>query len=420
MVKEKTLILVLVLACILALNPIWAGGGGEMADAGKIELTYWNQQNRQEGLDPVVEAWNAANPNIQVKVAYYDIDGLKDACKVAASSGTLPEMWFNWGGYLGGFYAENDLVYDLTDYAKSHNWTDVFEGGVLNLCTLYGKLAGYPTSFNALVMFYRKDIFARYNLQPPTTFAQFEELCAALKRNGVTPISVAGLKGWHVMRILEQFIEHYAGPALHDRMNTFQESYDNEAVIKALTKYKEFCDKGYFPAGFITADPNGTYLDVFAGRAAMDIQTQSFDSYIEREKQDPSLYDFFVFPNDQGNRISAWGEMTQFNANLSPEKLEACVKFLDFYTSFENYQKYPAHIRVPPKKGVPIPQGQVNGPKLLTVANTNGTFTITDQAFPTEVADVLFNVQDALALGQITPQEGARRIQAAIEAFLKK
>jgi raffinose/stachyose/melibiose transport system substrate-binding protein len=374
----------------------------------------------QGGLAPVVEAWNAANPNIQVKDAYYDTDGMKDACKVAASSRTLPDMWFNWGGNLGGFYAENDLVYDLTDYAKSHNWASIFDAGVLNLCTLYGKLAGYPTSYNALVMYYRKDIFAKYNLQVPTTFAQFEELCAALKGNGLIPISTAGLKGWHVMRVLEQFIEHYAGPALHDKMNIFQESYDNDAVVKALTKYKEFCDKGYFPAGFLTADPNGTYIDVFSGKAAMDIQGQWYDNYFEREKQDPSLYSFFVFPNDQGSRISAFAEMTQLNANLSPEKLDASVKFMDFYTSIDNYQKYPAYIKMPPKKGVPMPQGKVNVPLIFNAANANGTFTITDQAFPTEVADALFKVQDALALGQITAKEGAQRIQAAIDAYRKK
>jgi raffinose/stachyose/melibiose transport system substrate-binding protein len=423
MIKKKILIAALVFACVLGLNSAWAGGsrqGTGSTSGGTMQLTIWTLANRQPGLDPVIEAWNAANPSIQVKAAYYDTDGMKDASKVAASSRTLPDMWFNWGGNLGGFYAENDLVYNLTDYAKSHNWADTFDAGVLNLCTLYGKLAGYPTSYNALVMYYRKDIFAKYNLQIPTTFEQFEELCATLKGNGIIPVSAAGLKGWHVMRVLEQFIEHYAGPSLHDKLSTFQESHDNDAVVKALAKYKEFCDKGYFPEGFLTADPNGTYIDVFAGRAAMDIQGQWYDGYFEREKQDPSLYSFFVFPNNQGNRISAFAEMTQFNANLTPEKLDACVKFMDFYTSIENYQKYPAYIKMPPKKGVPMPQDQINVPLIFDAANTNGTFTITDQAFPTEVADALFNVQDALALGQITPKEGAQRIQAAIDAYRRK
>jgi raffinose/stachyose/melibiose transport system substrate-binding protein len=54
------------------------------------------------------------------------------------------------------------------------------------------------------------------------------------------------------------------------------------------------------------------------------------------------------------------------------------------------------------------------------MAEANGTFTITDQAFPTEIADALFNVQDAIANGEMQPAEGAAKIQAAIEAYQSK
>ena len=57
---------------------------------------------------------------------------------------------------------------------------------------------------------------------------------------------------------------------------------------------------------------------------------------------------------------------------------------------------------------------------MIETSNTNGTFTITDQAFPTEVADVLFNCQDAVATGDMNPDEPGALIQAAIEAYLAK
>ena len=43
-----------------------------------------------------------------------------------------------------------------------------------------------------------------------------------------------GLNGWHVMRYIELLIEYFAGAEEHDAMNTFNESYDNEAVTKAF------------------------------------------------------------------------------------------------------------------------------------------------------------------------------------------
>ena len=54
------------------------------------------------------------------------------------------------------------------------------------------------------------------------------------------------------------------------------------------------------------------------------------------------------------------------------------------------------------------------------MSSVNSTFTITDQAFPTQVADVLFRNQDAIAYGQTTPAVAAKEIQKAIEEYLKE
>ncbi|MDR1374329.1 MAG: extracellular solute-binding protein [Treponema sp.] len=417
-VKKTAFFLVILMA--VSMGMIWAGGR-RAADGGKIQLTVWQLSTRQTALDALARDFNAANSDIQVTTAYYDTDGIKDACKVAASSKTLPDMWFNWGGSLGGFYAQNDLVYDLTGYAKQHNWENVFSPGALSLCTLSGKLAGYPTSYNVLDVYYRKDIFAKYNLQVPTTFEEFENVCAVLKRNGIIPISTGGQYGWHTMRFVELLIEHYAGAELHDKMNGFQVSYDNDATVQALTKYKEFCDKGYFPQGFITASPNDTQIAVYAGQAAMDVQGQWYDGGIVQNGQDMSLYGTFAFPSGGTNRLSAFAEMMQLNANLSPEKLDACIKFMDFYYSKEALARFGEYYNQPlPRLDAEMPGNMPNVQVMLETSNKNGTFTITDQAFPTEVADELFRVQDGIANNQITPKEGAARIQAAITAYLGK
>lgn len=391
------------------------------ASSDAVEVTFWALNTRQAAIEPIIEAFQAENPNIKVTASFYDTDGIKDACKVASSSGTLPNMWFNWGGSLGGFYAENGLTYDLTEYAAANDWENKFSAGALNLCELGGQLAGYPTSYNVLDVYYRKDIFDQFGIAVPTTFEEFEAACATLKENGITPISTAGLNGWHVMRFVELLIEQYAGAELHDSMNTFKESYNNEAVIKALSKYQEFCEKGYFPDGFVTADPNDTMMAIFSGQAAMDIQGQWYDGMIIQEEQDMNLYGTFAFPSGGTNRLSAFAEMTQFNANNTDEQLDACMKFMDYYYNEENSTQYAEYYNLPlPKVGAAMPEGQPNVEIMLQTANENGTFTITDQAFPTEVADVLFGVQDAIANGEMTPEDGAAKIQEGIEAYQNK
>ena len=91
------------------------------------------------------------------------------------------------------------------------------------------------------------------------------------------------------------------------------------------------------------------------------------------------------------------------------------------YYSEENVEQYGEYYNLPlPKTDAEMPEGQPNVEELMTLAEETGIFTITDQAFPTEVADVLFNAQDAIANGQMTPEEGAENIQSAIEAYNSK
>jgi len=310
---------------------------------------------------------------------------------------------------------------ELVDFAVANDWANKFNPNAISLATYDGNLAGYPTSYNILGVYYRKDIFGKYGIAVPTTFDEFEAACATLKENGVTPISTAGLYGWHVMRFVELLIEHYAGAELHDKMNLFEESYNNEAVIQALTKYKEFVDKGYFPIGFITANPNDTRMAVYTGDAAMDIQGQWYDGMIIQDEQPMEQFGVFAFPSGEKNRLSAFVEMTEFNAKNTPEELEACVRFMDFYYSQENVDRYAAYFNQPlPLIDPVMPKDQPNVPVLLKLGEENGTFTITDQAFPTEVADALFNVQAGIANNEMTPEEGAAKIQEAIEAYLNK
>lgn len=385
------------------------------------EVTFWTLNTRQEAVDPIVEAFNAENDDVQVTVAYYDTDGIKDACKVAASSDSLPDMWFNWGGSLGQFYVDNGKTYDLTEYAEENGWNDLFSAGALNLCTLSGQLCGYPTSYNVLGVYYNKTIFEECGIEVPTTFEEFEAACATLKEAGYVPMAAAGLNGWHVMRWVELLVEHFAGSELHDKMNSFEESWDNEAVVQALNKYKEWVDAGYFPDGFLTADPNDTLMSFGSGECAMDIQGQWYDGQILQNELDLSNYGYFPFPSGETNRMSAFAEMTQFNKNLTDEELDACIRFTDYYYSDENVAEYGEYYNLPlPKDGATAPEDQINVDSMIETSNTNGTFTITDQAFPTEVADVLFNAQDAIANGQMTAEEAAANIQAAIEEYLAK
>ncbi len=407
-----------------------AAGTSDLAAAAKtkwdkdpVELSFWYLSTRSNAQS-IVDAWNEANPDIHVTLSVYDTDGIKDACKTAAQSNSMPSMWFNWGGSLGQYYVDNDLTYDLTEYAKTNGWDKKFNAGALSLATLGGKLSGYPTSYNVLGMFYRTDLFKQYGIEVPTTMEEFDQVCKKLKENGITPITTGGLNGWHPMRLIEQFIEYYAGTDTHDKLQSLEESWDNEAVIKGLAKYQEYCDNGYFPDGFVTANPDDTKLAFESGAAAMDIQGQWYDGQLNSDEFPLDQVGWFPFPNGTG-RMSAFAEMTQFSKNLSEDELEAAMLFNDFFFGPDATSAYPNDYNLPiPFAGNSLTEAdmkvQPHVMEMIDNSSKNGTFTITDQALPAECADVLFAGQDAIASGSSTPEKVAKDIQSAIEAYKAK
>jgi len=389
------------------------------AEKKKIELSYWTLSSRLQLTESVVKDFEAANPDIKIKFTFNSTDGHKQNLKIAASSKTMPSMWFNWGGSLGSFYPENGLTYDLTNYAKEKGWKDLFVPSSLQLATFNNQLSGYPTSINMLGIFYRKDIFQKLGIKVPQTFEEFEQLMATIKKNGIIPLSTGGKFGWHVMRLVEALIEMYAGADQHTKLSALDADWTSEGVVKAFEKFKEYTDKGYFPDGFVTLDPNEVKLLMYSGKAAMQIEGPWANNNFYADKQDASLYGYFKIPlSDKGNRMSAFIEMIQFNSKLSKEELEAAVRFVDFIYSPQMVEKYGPMIKQPlPYLNNKLPAKLKLVPDMVKDMNKYGTYTISDQALPQEIANKLFEAQDSIATGKMSPKDAATFMQKAVETY---
>ena len=157
-------------------------------------------------------------------------------------------------------------------------------------------------------------------------------------------------------------------------------------------------------------------MPLSSGECAMTIEGQWQDSNIVKNELDMNQYGAFAFPSGGNNRLSSFADMIQFNAENTEEETRAGIEFLSYY--FEHVLDYTDSYGLPmPTKDSPMPEGQPNVPLLIKEGEENGTFTITDQAFPTEVADVLFNCQDAVASGEMEPGAVGTRIQEASKSI---
>ncbi|MEG2626239.1 MAG: hypothetical protein RR956_08210, partial [Christensenella sp.] len=64
----------------------------------EVTLTFWTPTWRQKAEEPIIADFMKKHPNIKIEATYMSSDDIKANTKIAASSGTLPDMWYNWGG----------------------------------------------------------------------------------------------------------------------------------------------------------------------------------------------------------------------------------------------------------------------------------------------------------------------------------
>jgi raffinose/stachyose/melibiose transport system substrate-binding protein len=395
-------------------------GVAGMSAQSKVTITFWDLPDQKVVLAPMIADFQAANPNITVDEVTYQVDPFKQALKIGASSNTMPDVWFNWGGGDASFYAQNGVAADLTKVSKDHGWAKIYNSAALALSTFGGKVSGVPFHLNAMGFYYSKDIYAKLKLTVPKTFAQFESNLKAIKAANLTPIAVGFKNGWHAMRITEALIERFGGPKLHDDLLTLKASWTDPAVVKALAKMKEWGDAGYFSKGYISLDPSEVQTAFYQNTVGHILEGGWYDGMMAAGGLSSDSIGFFAMPTDQTPvRVSSFAEMLQISARSSADQQAAAIKFAEFLTSKANLTKYSDTFGSVATLGVPSSSKLPNGAAITQAANT-GSFQVADQALASEIVQKLFEVTDKVMLNLLTPQQAAAALQATVDSVKKK
>jgi multiple sugar transport system substrate-binding protein len=146
------------------------------SSSAKVTLTFWSWV---PDLNKVVAIWNAAHPDIQVQVQV-QAGGDAELTKLltAAKAGNPPDLaqveYQALPTLVSSNYLANIASQDAT--LKSD-----FPAGIWNQVTLgTTALYGVPQDAAPMALFYRADLFKKYHLTVPATWAQFAADAAKL------------------------------------------------------------------------------------------------------------------------------------------------------------------------------------------------------------------------------------------------
>ncbi|MET8151356.1 ABC transporter substrate-binding protein [Actinoplanes sp. NPDC049668] len=151
---------------------------------GKVELTFtsWIPE-----IQSVVEAWNAKNPNVQVKVQTGPAGnaGTYQNFSNQLKAGNAPDLGQVEYDTLPSFRVQDgltdlggcDIVMKAKDQFVEWTWNQVSFGE-------QGSAFGVPQDAGPMAMFYRKDLFEKNGIKVPTTWQEYADAAAKVKQTG--------------------------------------------------------------------------------------------------------------------------------------------------------------------------------------------------------------------------------------------
>jgi len=275
-------------------------------------------------------------PNLEVE---YDLGGggqdYANKLKAYNASGDMPDVWFSEQNLSSVVIAAGNAL-DLYPYVKDSEFAKKIKMKELIQPDKDGKLycvqPGADQYFTPR-LWYHKDIFAQYNVEPPKTFDELVSVCETLKSNGIVPISIVGKDGWTPNLHMVQTMIMAEDPQVAIDLVNNKTDFSNPVVKNALGRIQKLVQIGAFADGVTNID-YGPAIEMFTSNRAAMLAMFTWELG-NLEKVCPDL-DFIPWPSasekvDPNNVIQYWGApLSGYLASANTKHPEIAAKFAMF------------------------------------------------------------------------------------------
>lgn len=234
----------------------------------KVTLSVWSWRPEDAATyKKIFDQFHASHPNITVDFKPYKSTEYNTILSTGLTQAGGPDvMQLRSYGLLqplvkaGNLTALDDKVAGLSNFDKTA--LDGARG------KSDGKVYGVPLEMSTFQIYYNKDIFSKYNLQPPTTWDQMISAAKALQAAGVTPFAAAGKDSWLLPLYDDTFAAtRYGGPDFEKKVLGGQAKFTDPDYVAALDVLNQL--KPYFPKDQMGLGETDVQTLFATGKAAM-------------------------------------------------------------------------------------------------------------------------------------------------------
>ncbi len=315
---------------------IFAGGAKETGKTEPVTLTVWEHTPQFEApLKATLENFMKKNPDIKVEYEIKTPDQYYALLSTTIQAGEAPDLFWTNGTATSDLanLVKQNAVMDITGKIDTSAYSDM----ALKMTTIDGKQYLTPgATIGTRAVYYNKDIFAKYGLGKPKDFAEFENILATLKSNGVVPLSFGGMFSWSILFHFEPILAAMA-PDWLDEATAGKARVNDPRVKAAFNKMLEWGKKGYYGQGYLGIDEGGQLLAFSKGEAAMTI-TGSWNANTFNKNNPDLNVGAFQIPAKDGRRPLVVTYSTGFCVYDKTKHSEEALRLARYLTSKESQQ----------------------------------------------------------------------------------
>ena len=244
-----------------------APAGTPSADGEQVTLTVACNVDNQEAFDAFFAAFEKAYPNISVDFVQFGAGEENSFIQSRLASNSMPDVVGISAGSFAYQLADEGVLYDLTGSVAADR---ILPSALESYTSPGGSIYAITYGLSTTVLYYNADLFQEKNLTPPQNWQEFLDVCAALKADGITPLSIApadasiGNTMWSY-----GFGNNMIGKTWKEEMANGTIDLNIPEVEDIFAKLKTLNDAGYLQDGAVSADYNSSNELFLQGQTAM-------------------------------------------------------------------------------------------------------------------------------------------------------
>ncbi|WIE55581.1 extracellular solute-binding protein [Curtobacterium sp. MCBD17_003] len=328
-----------------------SGGSDNASGNGKVTMTFWHNSTTGPGKAfwaDTVKDFEAAHPNVTIKVQAIQNEDLDGKLQTALNSGDAPDIFLQRGGGKMKAMVDAGQVMDISGSIDKASNAAINKGTFAGY-EQGGKTYAMPIDVLPEGIWYSQDLFKAAGItSTPKTMTELNADIAKLKKSGVAPVAVGAKDAWPAAHWYYNFALRECSQATLNKTAS-NLKFDSSCWTKAGQDVKAFNDTKPFNNGFLTTAAQqgaGSSAGLVANhKAAMELMG-SWDpgvisSLTPNAKPLPDL-GFFPFPSISGGSGKAgamMGGLDGYSCSAKAPKVP-CTQFLNYIVTKSRQEAY--------------------------------------------------------------------------------